>query len=117
MRIKTALWISLFILYTPLCWADDVVFQWNSNSETDLAGYRLYQATVSGQHTKGNYLTEIPAGTETYTITDLNTGTFFWVVTAYDTSGLESEFSQEVSKVITGTTDPLGQPGQPALVQ
>jgi len=117
MRIKIILLISILSLYAPLCWAESVVLQWNPNSETDLAGYRLYQATTSGQYTRGNYIAEIPAGTETYTINNLNEGTFFWVVTAFDLSGLESNFSLEVSKVITGTTEPLGKPGRPTLVQ
>ena len=117
MRIKIILWLSIIFLSAPLCWAESVVLQWNPNSETDLAGYRLYQSNTSGQFTKGNYLAEIPAGTETYTITNLTEGTFFWVVTAFDQSGLESGFSLEVSKVITGTTEPLGKPGRPTLVQ
>ena len=54
-------------------------------------------STVSGQYL-GDPVAEIPAGTETVTLTDIPSGTtLYWVATAYDTEGLESEYSNEVS--------------------
>lgn len=77
----------------------EVVFEWDPNSEEDLAGYRLYQSVTPGQYVFGeeNATGSIPAGTETFTLQTQEDGTFYWVVTAYDTSGNESGPSNEVS--------------------
>jgi hypothetical protein len=72
---------------------------WDPNTESDLAGYKVYQATASG--TYGAALAIIPAGTLTYQATVLTANTtYFCVINAYDTSGNESPFSNEVSKSI-----------------
>jgi hypothetical protein len=72
---------------------------WGPNTESDLAGYKVYQATASG--TYGVALATLPAGTVTYQATGLSANTtYFFVITAYDSSGNESPFSNEVSKSI-----------------
>ena len=83
--------------------ANTVTLVWDPNSESDLAGYRLYYAEVSG-----NYDQQIDVGnTTTNTVSGLVQGrTYYFVVTAYNISGLESDPSNEVS-----TTIPL--PNQP----
>lgn len=82
--------------------AGQVVFEWDANTESDLAGYRMYQSSVSGQYVygKANAIGEIPAGTETFTLVTLADGTFYWVATAFDTAGNESGPSNEVSTTI-----------------
>lgn len=80
---------------------------------TDLAGYKVYYGTAPGNY---GTLIEKPLGNEglscqdltdrtqcTYTVgivEVLASGTYYFVVTAYDTSGNESDFSSEVSKAI-----------------
>ena len=73
---------------------------------TDLAGYRIYYGTVSGNYTEVKDV-GIPScdtnGDETecsYTIENLSPGTWYFAVTAYDTSGNESDYSNETSKTI-----------------
>ena len=79
--------------------AADVTLAWDPNTESDLAGYKVYYGTVSGA-----YGTVISIGTQTtYTVTGLPAGTFYFAVTAYNTSGLESGFSNEVSATVSGT--------------
>ena len=110
--------ITLGIIFTlaQLSWAATVVLEWDPNTEPDLLGYRLYQSAVSGQYTKGNYIAEIIPGTKvTYTVEDLSTGTYFWVLTAFDQDNNESDFSNEVSTEIADP-EPLGKPGKPGLV-
>jgi len=72
---------------------------WTPNTESDLAGYKVYRATASGIY--GAALATVPAGTLTYQATGLlgNT-TYFFVITAYDSAANESPFSSEVSKSI-----------------
>src|ERR1700690_1238325 len=56
---------------------------------TDLAGYKLYYGTSSG-----NYGTPINVGNvATYTISNLTSGSYYFAVTAYDLSGVESNYS------------------------
>lgn len=63
---------------------------------TDLAGYKVYYGTTSG-----NYTEVIDAGNvTTYKVENLSPGTYYFTVTAYDTSGNESDYSNEVSKTI-----------------
>jgi hypothetical protein len=59
----------------------------------------VYRGTGSG--TYGAPLTTLPKTTTSYTATGLQNGTtYFFVITAYDSSGNESTFSNEVSKSI-----------------
>lgn len=69
---------------------------WNPDTLT-VAGYKVYVGTSSGV-----YASSINVGNVTsYTVTNLGVGTtYYFAVTAYNTSGLESGFSNEVSKSI-----------------
>ena len=71
-----------------------VTLAWDPNSESDLAGYKIYLGTSSG-----NYLRNINVGkVTTYTLTGLNAGIVYYATaTAYSTSGQESGYSNEVS--------------------
>lgn len=73
--------------------AASVTLAWDANTETDLAGYNLYIGTNTRQ-----YSTVIPAGlATTITTTNLALGvTNYFAVTAFNTAGLESDFSNEV---------------------
>ncbi|RMH35376.1 MAG: fibronectin type III domain-containing protein, partial [Nitrospirae bacterium] len=77
--------------------AGSATLTWDPNTESDLAGYNVYQGTSSGI-----YGPPINVGnTTTYTVTGLQDGQqYFFAVTAYDTSGNESGPSNEVSKTI-----------------
>ncbi len=69
---------------------------------TDLAGYKLYYGTSTG-----NYSTVITVGNvTTYTVLGLNDNiTYYFATTAYDFSGNESTFSNKVSQTISASTD------------
>lgn len=63
---------------------------------TDISGYVIYHGYSSGDYTNW-----VDVGNVTsYTITDLPRGVRFFALTAYDTMGTESDFSNELSKVI-----------------
>jgi hypothetical protein len=91
--------ISCFLLSPPhpADATQDVLLTWNPNSENDLAGYLVYSGTTSGI-----YGLPIDTGLNTsHTFSGLLEGlTYFFTVTAYDTSGNESVPSLEVSKFI-----------------
>ncbi|TLY16885.1 MAG: hypothetical protein E6K69_03110 [Nitrospirae bacterium] len=70
---------------------------WNASTSSDVAGYKVYLGTASGVYgpptSVGNVITS--------QVTNLQSGTtYFFAVTAVDTSGNESTFSNEVSKSI-----------------
>ena len=74
--------------------AATVLVSWNANVEEDLAGYRVHYGTQTGE-----YETTVDVGnTTSYQGIEPDNGTTYYVaVTAYDTSGNESDFSREVS--------------------
>jgi carbon monoxide dehydrogenase subunit G len=93
------------ILYTSALFAGDATLSWNPPTTnenntplTDLAGFKVYYGAVPG-----NYSTSIDAGNvTTYQVNNLTDGlTYYFVTTAYDTSGNESSYSNEVSKYMT----------------
>lgn len=63
---------------------------------TDLAGYKIYYGT-----SPGNYTEVVDVGnTTTYVVNNLTPGTYYFVVTAYNIYGAESNNSNEASKTI-----------------
>jgi hypothetical protein len=70
-----------------------VTLEWDPNTETNLAGYRIYVGTASGV-----YGQPVEAGLATIgTIPGLLGGhTYYFAATAYNTSGAESAKSNEV---------------------
>jgi hypothetical protein len=94
----------LFLLIFILCFlssgvahAASVTLAWDRSQEKDVAGYRVYQGKNSH-----HYTTMISVGNSTTcTVTNLEPGkTYYFAVTAYDTSGNESSFSQEVAYTV-----------------
>jgi len=100
--IGLAILLGLVIIGVTNSLAGQVVFEWDANSESDLAGYRLYQTTTPGQYVYGrdNAVGIIPVGTETFTLIMDVDGEFWWVLTAYDTAENESGPSNEVTTVV-----------------
>lgn len=70
-----------------------VTLEWDSNTEPGLAGYKIYYGTSSG-----SYDAVVDVGNWTScTIASLEEGkTYFFAATAYDLTGNESNFSEEV---------------------
>jgi hypothetical protein len=73
----------------------EVKLTWLPNTEKDLAGYRVYCGTASKVYTMNISVAQSLTAT-----VPLASGTYYCAVTAYDTAGNESGFSNEVTKVI-----------------
>ena len=92
--------ILLFLLCSlTQAMAADVSLAWDASVSPNITGYKVYVGTSSG-----NYGTPITIGNQTtYTVTGLTPGTYYFAVTAFDTNGDESGFSNEVSQTIGGS--------------
>ena len=68
---------------------------WNANTESDLAGYRLYYGTSSRNYPSSISLGKVTSGT----VSGLTVGTtYYFAVKAVDASGNLSGYSAEVTK-------------------
>ncbi|OGW37505.1 MAG: hypothetical protein A2010_07090 [Nitrospirae bacterium GWD2_57_9] len=71
-----------------------IFMTWNENKERDLAGYHVYRSRKSGRDHER--LTEKPVNRTTYSDDKVKAGiSYFYVVTAVDLAGNESDFSKE----------------------
>lgn len=89
-----------------------ITLQWDASVSTDVTGYKFYYGTKAR-----TYGTPVDVGNVlTYYVVGLPEGTYFFAVTAYNTTA-ESDFSNEVQTTILGTAPagPVGITG-PMLV-
>ncbi len=103
--------IIFFLMAWDYACAADLKVTWNANTESDLAGYKVYYAVPSdpgwsisdgvATYTLGTLprSTELVPGT-TYTITGVVECPYAVAVTALDTLGNESQLSSVVSTLV-----------------
>lgn len=120
MRRHHKIKFSMLLSTSVMCWilvlvmivyahGATVELTWSANTESDLAGYKLYSGTAAGQ-----YGTPVDVGKSTayqMTITPSVGATYYFALTAYDTSGNESEKSAEVSVFIPDANAPAEPKG------
>jgi hypothetical protein len=106
-RALTALLITscLAVLTSQSVNGASVTLAWNPSVTPGVAGYNVYYGTNSQ-----NYTSSAPAGTATnVTVSGLTPGvTYYFSATAYDSLGIESDFSIETNyvPVLTGNNPP-----------
>lgn len=84
---------------------------WDPNPEPEVAGYRVYSGRVSRA-----YDSFLDTGILTAVNVPTSPGTNFFAVTAYDVNGLESDYSVEVSLVVSNAnTAPAAFPDMYAV--
>ncbi|MGA1824424.1 MAG: Ig-like domain-containing protein [bacterium] len=94
--------MALFIALSSYVYAIDVTLAWDKNSERDLAGYRLY---YKNDFSDASY--DLSSDIDPNSLTDKNypkhmlsdlenNQDYYFVATAYDVSGYESGYSNEV---------------------
>ncbi|UCH00946.1 MAG: fibronectin type III domain-containing protein, partial [Deltaproteobacteria bacterium] len=116
----------ILFLFTPQVYSAEVTLAWDPNSEPDLAGYKIYYDTDSGDPYEGTEASGPGGGPSPITLTINNPGdpynlddsqnpeytligldgnkVYFFAVTAYDTEGFESGYSNEVNTSSTSDT-------------
>ncbi len=91
--------VTLTVAAAPQPTTGSVTLFWSANTESDLAGYKVYRATSSGGYSVP--IATLTAGTTQYISSGLAKGsTYFFVITAYDQAGNESPYSSETSKSV-----------------
>ena len=88
--------------------AETAILNWDKNTESDLAGYRVYQRVLPSVNFQLIFsgMPSVPNDPE-YIVTGLQPGTTYnYVVTAFDQAGNEGAASNEVSKTTSGTPPP-----------
>ncbi len=106
--------LSLFFIFcllnTNVAFAGSATLSWtapttnvDSTPLTDLAGYKVHYGTSSGYYTQSIDINN--AATTTYQVNNLTDGqTYYFSVTAYDTSNNESGYSNVVCRTIGTST-------------
>ncbi len=110
--IRKVIFLSyfLFFCFTVTAFAMTVTLQWNANTESDRAGYKIYYNTKSGPPYEGKGAIEGDSpidvkiadvednGKAKFTVTGLNDDdVYFFAVTAYNKNDDESGYSNEAS--------------------
>jgi len=113
--INKIMLIVIIMLLPAIAFAATIQVNWNPNTEEDLAGYRLYVGTASGQYGEpvdvGNVTGHVMEITPEYG------ATYYFALTAYDTSGNESGYSAEATCFIPDGVKPEKPTGLRAIIQ
>jgi len=84
--------VTVTVESTALAWQAPVQ-NTNGTAITDLAGYNLYYGTESGRYTQ---MRPVRDASQTNLELPVEPGTYYLAMTAYDTTGNESELSNEI---------------------
>jgi hypothetical protein len=107
--------IEYFLIILVLCLTNpayglDVALRWDANTETDLAGYRVFYREDGQSYNYNNPAWEGTQTTCTIYSLDDSTG-YYFVARAFDTSGNESGDSDEVTYEPSKNTPPTADAG------
>ena len=101
-----------FGIITQVYAATSITFKWDANTESNLDHYVLYWGTSAG----GPYpqrSADIPKDITTYQVTGLPDNTrHYFVLTAVDNQGIESQNSEEISAIKNDIPDNDGRDAQ-----
>ncbi len=102
-NLLTIFFLTIFLYFSlpsPNIHSAQVTLAWDASTSPDVGGYIVYYGNESG-----SYSNTIDAGNVTSCIVaNLQDGTpYYFVVTAYDHSRRESDYSSEVSNTIPAT--------------
>jgi hypothetical protein len=101
--------LLLALLISVWARAEQATLAWDANTESDLAGYKLHYGTASNSYSVHIDVNNVT----TYTVAGLTAGqTYYFAATAYDASGNESGYSNQVSYSVAA---PNGAPSTPAI--
>ena len=96
--------LAIYIIFGILpATAGDVSLAWDPSTSEGVTGYHIYVGTASGSYDR----TDDAGNVTTYTVNNLEPGyTYYFAATAYDESGNESGYSNEVFTFVGNDLDP-----------
>lgn len=112
---KTIMITMVMMVVSGCLFAAQIQVTWNANTEEDLAGYRLYVGKASRQ-----YGEPIDVGNVTEHVMEITPeygATYYFALTAYDTSGNESGYSDEATCFVPDSEAPKKPTGLRAIIQ
>lgn len=99
--------LLLLLLSSSLMAAPQAILVWSPSPSEGVTGYKVY----IGESSRYYSIIRDAGLMLDYFVRDLVVGkTYYFAVTAYDAEGNESDYSNEVSKLITETGDSFGLP-------
>jgi hypothetical protein len=94
--VRPAIAIALFFVICACAQADTITLAWDANTQPDLAGYRLYYEDMTGVQVAIMTMQDL-GNTTSATLSNLLPGhIYYFVVTDYNISGVESGPSNQV---------------------
>jgi hypothetical protein len=113
-KIRRIIQVALLILVvSSTCYAASLEVTWDTNTEPDLASYKLYSSFTNGIW--GFPIATIAAPTTIYTIPNITDGTYYIALSAVDTAGNESE--KAVASITVNVTAPVKPTGLKLLLK
>ncbi len=103
--MKKIVSVLLLLLISVTSPAQTLTIRWNANTEPDLAGYKLYWGNESG-----NYVQSVNVSDTFFVYGPPPSVITYFAVTAFDTAGNESDYSNEV---VYEPEAPPAEPGPP----
>jgi len=94
---------TAFPVFVTASYAAEVTLEWDQNPESDIAGYKIHYGLESR-----DYTTTLEVHNYTACVVDgLAEGhTYYFAATAYNTAGVESSYSDEVSHTVEENIEP-----------
>jgi hypothetical protein len=84
----------LLVISSLIAFSDDVNLRWKPNIEVDVVGYRMHYGVNSRSYTNVQNVGSVT----NFTVTGLQRNTtYYFAVTCFNASGLESVYSNEVT--------------------
>ena len=109
--------IIVLFFFSAAAFAGTVKLAWDANTETDLAGYRVFSHNTGGSY---DYSSPTWSGTEnSCTLENLDEGSgYYFVVRAFNTAGVESGDSNEVYYSVpqSQNTPPIANAGSGCII-
>ncbi len=101
--MRTFIIATLILLFACLSFAGNIPLIWTASTSAGITGYKIYYGPTTGNYPNVRTIGNVTS----YTLTGLPDGTYFIAATAFDASGNESSFSNEVSTTLK-TINPPG---------
>ena len=104
-----AIFVVLLTVVPAAAGTKTVTLGWDyPTTVSDLAGFKVYQSSTSGQYDMTKPVTTVTDATARQTTlpSALGDGSYYWVLTAFDKSGNESVKSAELAYALDATAPP-----------